>query len=72
VLSLRDNLSSAQRLPCYSGFPITPKTKKEFPLLFGHGTMLNVPMRGPHMIDPSSRLGRELKAAEDFLDGQKR
>jgi hypothetical protein len=30
--------------------------------------MLNVPMRGPHMIDPSSTLGRELKAAEDFFE----
>jgi hypothetical protein len=29
--------------------------------------MLNVPMGGPHMIDPSSTLGRELKAAEDFF-----
>jgi hypothetical protein len=30
--------------------------------------MLNVPMgEGPHMIDPSSTLGRELKAAEDFF-----
>jgi hypothetical protein len=25
-------------------------------------------MGGPHMIDPSSRLGRELKAAEDFFE----
>jgi hypothetical protein len=29
--------------------------------------MLNVPMGGPDMIDPSSTLGRELKAAEDFF-----
>jgi hypothetical protein len=30
--------------------------------------MLNVQWEGPHMIDPSSRLGRELKAAEDFFE----
>jgi hypothetical protein len=38
------------------------------PLLFGRGSMLNVLEEGAPMIDPLSRVGRELRTAEEFFE----
>ena len=54
-----------------SGPPATLNPKKSSSpyqaLLFDRSAVLNVPKKGPDMIDPSSTLGRELKAAENFF-----
>jgi hypothetical protein len=59
--------------PCRDdcGLRATPKAKKASTPkrpLFGRGTVLKTVPGGTPMIDPSSKLGRELKAAEDFFE----
>ena len=55
----------------HSGLRATSKQKKTSTSgqpLFGRGTVLKRAQGGCTMIDPLSRLGRELKAAEDFFE----
>jgi hypothetical protein len=60
-----------QARPWACGLRATPKAKKASTPkrpLFGRGTVLKTVPGGTPMIDPSSKLGRELKAAEDFFE----
>jgi hypothetical protein len=45
-----------------------PDTSRWRALFFGCSRVLNVPKGTPPVIDPLSRAGRELKAAEEFFE----
>jgi hypothetical protein len=48
--------------------PKAKKTRTPWQPLFGRSTVLKTVHGGAPMIDPSSKVGRELKAAEDFFE----
>jgi hypothetical protein len=48
--------------------PKAKKTRTPWQPLFGRSTVLKTVHGDAPMIDPSSKVGRELKAAEDFFE----